>query len=438
MTDNLAVGRGAHLLRQSDFQAERLIAILRMVLSSALFLGVSGLLLNLDTAGLTARRFELVLLLFGAAAYFTLGVVNFYFSDPKRFKFWQSWLFNALEVGLLGAQLYIDVSDPTTPSLIALASPLLLVATLVLTIQALRYRLELHIFTALLLLAVCTAVTFHNPLVDQPWSDADAEEMRILYSPPPNVMRFVILATLALVVGTAVYRSRRLVLRVAKEVEDADNLRRFLPGELRADLSDEALRDLRTPQRRDVAILMMDLRGFTEMTETLGASQVAEVLTWFRSLVIDAAGKHNGIVDKFVGDNAMLIFDGRGSPETSVSDAIAAFHSVMDGINHRNRGAAANSNPIEVATGIHRGSALIGAFGDDRRLEFTALGTTVNVASRLEAYAKTQNLQLVISDSSIDVSDRNSDQNSDQFIDLGRIAVKGLSEPIGLLGLRAK
>lgn len=60
-------------------------------------------------------------------------------------------------------------------------------------------------------------------------------------------MRFVILATLALVVGTAVYRSRRLVLRVAKEVEDADNLRRFLPGELSVDLSDDALSDLRTP-----------------------------------------------------------------------------------------------------------------------------------------------------------------------------------------------
>ena len=434
MTDNLAIGRGSRLLRQSDVQAERLIAILRMVLSSALFLGVAGLLLNLDSAGLTARRFELVFLLFGAAAYFVLGVTNFYFSDPKRFKFWQSWLFNALEVGLLGAQLFIDVYDPATPSLIALASPLLLVITLVLAIQALRYRLELHIFTALLLLAVCAAVTFYAPLVGEPWSNAVIEEMRILYSPPPNVMRFVILATLALVVGTAVYRSRRLVLRVAKEVEDADNLRRFLPDELSVDLSDDALSDLRTPQRRDVTILMMDLRGFTEMTETLGASQVADVLTWFRGLVIDAAEKHGGIVDKFVGDSAMLIFDRKHAPETSAPDAIAAFQSVMTGLDHRNRSREANSHPIDAAAGIHRGAALIGAFGDDRRLEFTALGTTVNVASRLEDYAKAKNLQLVISSSSIDVSD----QNFHQFTDLGEIAVKGLSEPISVLGLLSK
>ena len=431
MADNLAVGRGSRLLRQSDFQAERLISILRMVLSLALFLGVSGLMFQLDTAGLDARRFELQFLQLGAAAYFVLGVLNFYFSNPRRFRFWQSWLFNALEVGLLGAQLYIDISDPMTPSLNALASPLVLVITLVLSIQALRYRLELHIFTAVLLLAVCAVVTFHDPLLYKPWSHAVVEEMRILYSPPPNVMRFVILITLALVVGTAVYRSRRLVLQVAKEVEDADNLRRFLPSELSVALSDQALRDLRTPQRREVAILMMDLRGFTEMTETLGASQVAEVLTWFRSLVIDAAGKHHGIVDKFVGDSAMLIFDRPTEPKTVVLDAIATFYSIKAGIDARNRNRGPNSKPIEVATGIHMGPALIGAFGDDRRLEFTALGTTVNIASRLEAYAKTQNLPLVISASTIKVSDF----DPSQYVDLGQIAVKGLPEPIGLLAL---
>ena len=179
---------------------------------------------------------------------------------------------------------------------------------------------------------------------------------------------------------------------------------------------------------------MMDLRGFTEMTETLGASQVADVLTWFRGLVIDAAEKHGGIVDKFVGDSAMLIFDRKHAPETSAPDAIAAFQSVMTGLDHRNRSREANSHPIDAAAGIHRGAALIGAFGGDRRLEFTALGTTVNVASRLEDYAKAKNLQLVISSSSIDVSD----QNFHQFTDLGEIAVNGLSEPISVLGLLSK
>ena len=420
--------RGAQMLRASDVRAERIIAVLRMVLSAALFFGVGGLLLQLETAGLSIRKYELAFLLCGAAAYFTLGVINYYFSHPTRFRFWQSWVFNALEVILLGGQLYIDVRDASTPSLVALASPLILVIALVLSIQALRYRLELHIFTSVLLIVICAVITFHSPLLDQDWGVAVIEEMRVLYSPPPNVMRFVILATLALVIGTAVYRSRKLVVRVAKEVEDSDNLRRFLPGELHNDLSNEALQKLRTPQRREVAVLMIDLRGFTELTENLEASQVADILLWFRSLVLNAAEQHDGVVDKFVGDGAMMIFGLKGDALLTAHNAFAAFSDIAGGVDQRNMTQAPG---VAIAAGLHAGPALVGAFGDDRRLEFTALGRTVNIASRLEAIAKEKNLKLVASAQTL--SDGKIDQ--DAFERLGPVAVRGIVEPITVTGL---
>lgn len=419
------------MLRQSDIQAERIIAILRMVLSAALFFGVSGLLLRLETAGLDIRQYELVLLLCGAAAYFALGVVNFYFSHPDRFRFWQSWLFNALEVFLLGVQLYIDVSSAGTPSLVALASPLVLVAALVLCIQALRYRLELHIFTAVLLILVCAAITFHSPLLDQPWGGAAIEEMRVLYSPPPNVMRLIILTTLAFVIGTAVYRARKLVVRVAREVEDSDNLRRFLPEELNKDLSNDALQKLRVPQRRETAILMIDLRGFTELTDSLEATEVADILLWFRSLVLDATERHDGLVDKFVGDGAMMIFGLHADPSGAVANAFAAFHHIAGGVAEKNSNRVANAAEIVIAGGLHSGPALVGAFGDDRRLEFTALGKTVNVTSRFEAIAKEGDLRLVVSEYSLN----SSALDQSKFKDLGTVAVRGVAEPIKIAGL---
>ena len=431
IADQHKSNRGAELLRQSDVQAERIIAVLRMVLSAALFFGVSVLLIQPESAGLDIRRFELGLLLVGAATYFVLGAVNFYFSHPDRFRFWQSWLFNALEVSILGIQLFIDVYDEKTPSLVALASPLVLVVALVLSIQALRYRLELHIFTALLLISICAAITFYSPLLDQPWDSSVIEEMRVLYSPPPNVMRFVILATLALVIGTAVYRSRRLVVRVAKEVEDSDNLRRFLPGELRNDLSNEALQMLRVPQKYEIAILMIDLRGFTEMTDSLEAQDVAEILLWFRSLVLDAAERHVGVVDKFVGDGAMMIFGLNSDRSAAVADAFAAFNFIRDGVEQRNLNRPAGVAEIEIAAGLHSGSALVGAFGDDRRLEFTALGKSVNIASRFEAIAKENDLQLVASKNCL--ADGEIDQTG--FQSLGAVSVRGIAEPIDISGL---
>lgn len=429
--DHTGPNRGAEMLRVSDIRAERLIAILRMILSAALFVGVGGLLMQLETAGLSVRKFELAFLLTGAAAYFVLGVVNYYFSHPSRFRFWHSWVFNALEVALLGCQLYIDVSDASTPSLVALASPLILVIALVLSVQALRYRLELHIFTSVFLIAICAVITFHSPLLDQPWGAGVVDEMRALYSPPPNVMRFVILATLALVIGTAVYRSRRLVVRVAKEVEDSDNLRRFLPGELRQDLSNDALELLRVPHRKDVAILMIDLRGFTELTDSLEARQVADILLWFRSFVLDAAEQHDGVVDKFVGDGAMILFGLNGDSLKAAQNAYRAFRDIADGVDRKNAARAAEASVIGIAGGLHAGSALVGAFGDDRRLEFTALGRTVNIASRLEAIAKEKNLRLVASAQTL--ADGQIDQA--EFEPLGPVPVRGIGEPINLAGL---
>jgi adenylate cyclase len=429
--DQTKFDRGTEMLRQSDVQAERIIAVLRMVLSAALFFGVGGLLINLETAGLGVRQFELVLLLFGAATYFLLGIINFYFSHPDRFRFWQSWVFNALEVSLLGVQLYIDVHSAATPSLVALASPLVLVAALVLCIQALRYRLELHIFTALLLLVVCAVITFHSPLLDQPWGAAVVEEMRVLYSPPPNVMRLVILTTLALVVGTAVYRSRTLVVRVAQEVEDSDNLKRFLPGELNKSLSNEALQELRLPQRKETAILFIDLRGFTELTDSLEATEVADILLWFRSLVLDATERHGGLVDKFVGDEAMMIFGLEGDPAKAVADAFAVFGHISDGVATRNLSRSTGTAEMAIAGGLHSGPALVGAFGDDRRLEFTALGKTVNIASRFEAIAKEGGLQLVASEDSL----KSGALDQADFEDLGEVSIRGIAEPIKIAGL---
>lgn len=426
--------RADRMLRQADVQAERLVSVLRMVISSAMFLGVSGLLFSLDSTGLGVRLTELVYLLCGAAAYILLGAVNFYFSHPDRFKFWQSWLFNALEIAILGVQLFIDVRHPDTPSLVALASPLVLVVTLVLAIQALRYRLELHAFTALCLLTICAVVTFHHPLIDEPWSRAVVEEMRVLYSPPPNVMRLIILITLAVVVGTAVYRSRRLALRIASEVEDAENLRRFLPDELRTNLSDQALADLREPQTRDIVIVMIDLRGFTELTDRLNADQIADLLSRFRSLVIDAAERHSGVVDKFVGDGAMMIFGLHRNLGAAVADGYAAIEDMLVNIRMIGESDAGEAPRLSVAVGLHAGPALVGAFGDERRLEFTALGTTVNVASRLESVAKERDINVVISRKAWEIGGL----PEGPFEDLGAISVRGVVQPVGALGSRRK
>ena len=418
------------IISNADAQAERLIAVLRMVLSATLFCGVSFLLFRLELDGLSIRRFELTSLLFGAAAYFTLGVVNFYMSHPTRFQPWQSWLFNALEIAILGFQLYVDVRDPNTPSLMALASPLLLVAALVIAVQALRYRLELHILTALAMIGVCAFVTFHDPQVGTPWTQSAIQEIQVLYTPPPNVMRIVILTVLGVVIAASVYRSRRLVIRVAHEVEDLENRKRFLPDELSMHLSDEALTKLREAEERNIVVVFCDIRGFTGLTENSGSRETAALLSRFRSVILDAAIEHEGVVDKFIGDGAMLVFGLQTAPKVAATSAVKALITVKQSLGalnseRRDQGFQA----VEIASAIHTGPAVIGAIGDERRLEFTAIGDTINICSRLEGLAKDQGETCVASKAIVELCP------DAPFTAMGDFSLRGSSQQISTYAL---
>ena len=227
------------------------------------------------------------------------------------------------------------------------------------------------------------------------------------------------------------YRSRKLVERFAKEAEDASNLRRLLPGELRKELSDDALQKLRVPQRREVVIAMIDLRGFTELSDTLTANEVADLLLWFRSLVLDATGRHDGVVDKFVGDGALMIFGLHDDPAVASSNALAAFKHINDAVDKRNANRLKDEAAVTIAAGLHSGPALVGAFGDDRRLEFTALGKTVNIASRLEAIAKEKDMRLIASEAVLG----RSASFADGLQSLGAVTVRGIGNPIQIVGL---
>ncbi len=388
----------ARVIAESDLKAERLIAVLRMTLAGLLFLGVSFVLSQSHSAGLEMRQFELYSLLLGAICYFTLGAFNYYFATEERLKPWMSWAFNLGEVVIVSVQLYVDVADPSTPSLLVFASPVMLVAALVICVQVLRFKIGLHIFSTLLLLGLCALIMFHDPQIGTPLAQHAEQELQLLYSLPPNIMRLIMLSAMAFLIGTAVYRSKRLIETVAKETEIAENRKRFLPNEISNSMSDENLNTLRLGADKDIAVLFADIRGFTSISEGIGARETAELLTQFRSIITDSATQNNGIIDKFIGDGALVIFGLHSEFKQSCLDAINMAEDLLNAIENWNQSRTKQGfESMRIAIGIHAGPAVIGAIGDDRRLEFTAIGDTINTAARLEELAKHHDWTLVIS-----------------------------------------
>lgn len=135
---------------------------------------------------------------------------------------------------------------------------------------------------------------------------------------------------------------------------------------------------------QEATVLFADIRGFTRLCEGMAPGAVADFLAAFRSRAARAIEAAGGLVDKFVGDEVMAVF---GVPDAAAGDAeraIAAARALAAAMAawSRERGEAGQP-PVRLGIGLHRGPVFIGVIGAER-IEFTAVGDTVNVARRLE------------------------------------------------------
>jgi adenylate cyclase len=138
-----------------------------------------------------------------------------------------------------------------------------------------------------------------------------------------------------------------------------------------------------------VTVLFADIRGFTRLSEHAPAEQVVHLLNRYFSTMSEIVLKHGGTVDKFIGDGLMALF---GAPQVSPDDAAGAISAAiemqeaMKTINAELAGAGLGE--VSIGIGLHTGEATVGYIGSERRSEYTAIGDTVNVSSRLESHAK--------------------------------------------------
>lgn len=157
--------------------------------------------------------------------------------------------------------------------------------------------------------------------------------------------------------------------------------------------------DLRSRgEKKNVAILMCDIRSFTTMGEKLPPSEMVEMLNDYFDHMVKAIRKHGGIVDKFIGDAVMAVFglvdDGK-SPQLQSVRAAVEMRKELEIFNRERRDAGKET--INNGIGIHFGEVVASFLGSSERLEFTVIGSTVNIAARLEAQARTPNPPIIFS-----------------------------------------
>ena len=182
----------------------------------------------------------------------------------------------------------------------------------------------------------------------------------------------------------------------------------------------------------DVSVLFVDIRGFTGLSENKDPERIVEMLNDYFTCVYDAVINYGGHINKFVGDEAMVIFGAPVSNPRHAEDAVRAALEIHKEILKLNRVKRTGSENIQVGVGINSGEMVAGNLGSPMRMEYTVIGDNVNIASRLTSRAKAG--EILIGSSTHDLI---KDTGVFQVKNRGRVSVKGRDKKVGTFNIIA-
>ncbi|MEM8653233.1 MAG: adenylate/guanylate cyclase domain-containing protein [Pseudomonadota bacterium] len=367
---------------EAEAQAEWFIGVLRLIISTSLAVVLFVTVWFTGLPESDVLELQLTYAAMTMASYFILGLGIITLIRAGRFRAWMAWPSALIDCVFILLGSWLSLSNMGLSGQFISAFPTIWLIPVVLACGALRFNPALLACMSVVLILGFAAILTIPFLA----SEAEARAGLIfLFGWPPNVVRIVMIALAASVLVVASTRIRALLRRSIDEAEARGQLTRFLPSELDDQLSTRGIDAMRAGRQQRMAVLFVDIRGFTAMAETMTPSDLSAFLAGYRASISKAADATGGIVDKFVGDGAMVVFDdAHGDAGTC---AVAFAHDLL-----------ARVTDVGLGIGIHLGDVFAGVVGDEGRLEYTVLGDTVNVAARLEAATKTEAVAILVSE----------------------------------------
>jgi adenylate cyclase len=140
----------------------------------------------------------------------------------------------------------------------------------------------------------------------------------------------------------------------------------------------------------EITVMFVDMRSWTARANASPPAEIVEIMNHFFRVSVRAVEEENrGMVNKYLGDGFMAIFGAGDSDSNHARDAVSAGRGILAAVNELNEKFSVQGRaPIQIGIGIHSGPAIVGSIGSPQRLEFTAIGNTVNVASRVQGLTK--------------------------------------------------
>jgi adenylate cyclase len=234
-------------------------------------------------------------------------------------------------------------------------------------------------------------------------------------------------------------RTLNLEVRVRKSIQDHNELRRkmwklsrYVSPQIWSTIFSGRDVKLETSRKR-LTLFFSDIKGFTELSESMETEDMTDMLNHYLNEMSQIIHKYGGTIDKFIGDAIMVFF---GDPESrgAQADCLACVSMAIEMKKHmrimqQHWGSKGIGTPLEIRMGINTGYCMVGNFGTEQRLDYTVLGTEVNLASRLETAAPPGEIL---------VSHETYNMIKDVILceDKGTITMKGFSLPVRVYAVK--
>jgi adenylate cyclase len=179
-------------------------------------------------------------------------------------------------------------------------------------------------------------------------------------------------------------------------------------------------------ENREVTVLFADLVGFTRLSEQLQPRVLVDVLNGYFARMSRVVTDHRGHVAKFIGDGMLALFGALEPNPWHTSDAVRAALDMRAALAAYNHDLAARGLPaLRFGVGIHRGVAVAGVIGSEELMDFTVIGGTVNLASRIERLTRSEGTDILVTGAVQDALD-----GRFRLRKLPPVTVRGLSQPV--------
>ena len=241
------------------------------------------------------------------------------------------------------------------------------------------------------------------------------------------------------VLTVALIRARNLLVSAVSETVAARDLSRFFAPEVASQIR-QAEMSLMAGQgvRRDAAILSIDLRGFTKLSARLPADELIALLGEYHACLVPIIQRHNGSIDKYLGDGILASFGAVSPSSTYAADLCRAVEAMTEGGRQwrEAREAAGKSAPrIGIAAAV--GEVVFGTIGHESRLEYTVIGDVVNLAAKLEKHTKREAVQALTTEKTYRLAVAQGYCPTQLPEYRGRRQVEGVAAPVDLVVLAA-